>query len=758
MVDATVQWRTPTGVRLTDSNNSVSVDVEATVGDSEGGVSKVTFTVNGTEIDTVESWRRPTFNERPSPITGADQMSKRPFFGVTINAGDYAAGPITITAVAVSGIGTQTSLPGSIVIYNDKGGADTRPSPKTIYLNADTGDDGNDGLTRSTPKLNVQAGATACATSGDLSGAELVLTSSAASYDWAGGGWGIPDLGTTGDWPFTIRVEDGAKITRSGTVNVNSGGIIYSEPGDLLTIRGIGSGGDYSAAKVHIRMILEGSDTQIEDGDLKTYLHPSATGIYSIEGGISGSSHWSPSKKWSVRFVEDRTDLWDPAISGATSYNCNYYNHTRRGVVHGFARADSIQDCVVEDLLGIALQSNSQGGCGGSGIITRSQRYDADVAGLVDAELGDNVSIALMPGDVMRVTALPGAKINSIEGGQVTARAINIADQAAELVGSPLWGIRFDSGFAAANQGVFEVTATGTDGSGNPYFEVQNTGRPTDENPSGSAQIWTHYRQSNSPQDYIVAIHPDIIQWLADPVGQILSGVRCSDFSSGQGYFVSCPTMTRFALRDCTDGGMDLRNNFDVTSTFTDCVFEHLTFSGVWDWNAGATVVRNTIRKCVLDGYSDISSTGGNVVEDCHFITGSAIGSGSTTGAWFDTDPSVDPWDMTPLVSWFGGSVVSDAYYPSEIAWGDSELPTKGAWADVADADHDYSDPPIIPPVIPIPPAGPSPLKISPLTPTRRPRQRLPSKVERIRQKQRSQTRRGGMSTRLSNLPKFGRR
>jgi hypothetical protein len=675
MADAIVQWRTPTGIRFTSVTDSLSVDVEATTGDAEGGIAKVVFTVNGGDIEVLtEEWRQPNFNTMPSPLTGSTLMSKIPSFGTTIDGSAYPGGDLTITAAVHSVLGTITALPGNIIIHNDSDGVDRRPCTNVIYLNADTGNDANDGLTPATAKETIQHGVDSVANGLELGGGELILTPSTALYEWASGRYGVPVLTMTDDWPLVIRVQAGAKITRPGAINPSDGGVIYTAPGDHLTLTG---------ANVLVKMILEDPvNRQIEVGDLKIYMsNAGPKGVFQIEGGSSGSPYHSASKRWSVKFVEDGTAGWDPSVSGATNWEVQYFCHERRGVQNGWRKAHLLMDCKVQDILAIALQTNTQGNPSPCNLEIAGLRYNSDIAGFIDSELGGNVAITVPVAGTLRIQQIADAPIFTILGGVVsTSISIDIAEQAEELIGSPVWEVRFDTGFHVNNQGSFPVSATGYSG-GLPWFEVTNA-TATAETPVAPAKIWTH--RPNNPADYVGAIHPDICQMLSDPAGAIISGVRVSDSSNTRGWSLSngSPSTTRLAMRNCDDGGFV--NDFD-TEFFTDCVFEHCNMTGPWTWSHVSLVAtRNTIRKCVMNSYTTPPYTGGNVLEDCHFLSSTPLGKNFSSGSWFAGLVNQSPWNLTPQATWHGGAKVDEVFYPYIISYSGQPTPTKGVWANVA--------------------------------------------------------------------------
>lgn len=692
MVAAIAKWRTRTGHRFTSPSDDLSVDVEAvTAIASEDGIASVTFTINGSDtVVTTETLRRPNFNTEVSPRTGTTAM--RPFsgYGVTIRAEDYDAGAITITATVTSGIGTETNLPGSIVIYNDKDGTDRRPSTKVIYVNADTGDDGNDGSSGS-PVLGIQKACEMAATVGDLGGASVVLQASTAPHDWCRGYGGVGDLFTSGHWWFRIIVEVGAKIRRPGAI-APQGGITYTPGPDDLVLNSGASGND-----MRCLLVLKDSDNkQVDRGDLKVWVNPSTFADLSVEGGRWGSRFHSASNRWSVLFTDERAGLWD-VVSGSTNYERHAYCCVAEGVSFGWFGWSNLHDCEVRDFTGIAMQTTGghSGGESALNLFIGHQRYDATVKGLIDSVVGGKVSVTVVGGR-MRIQQLASTTIYAIGGGAETSQETDLAFHAEELLGAYRWGV-VTVGFAeggnnspvitAGTVGLggrrepFQVLAVGTSG-GLPWIELDNPSAVAEATAQAGAQLWTALNSNGSDegQTYVEAVHPDVCQFFSHLTDALWSGVVVSDLQGAQSWFFSSFNFTRVALRNVSDAGHTFVG-LTVPLSMTDCLFFHCTIGGAWDWG-GATYTGLEFRQCVIGSSNGLPAAA--VIDGCHFITATPQGTDSSSGSWFAGDPSVSPWSREPSAGNLGTASTDALAGAAEFRWsGAGGSATRGVWRDV---------------------------------------------------------------------------
>ena len=108
-----------------------------------------------------------------------------------------------------------------------------------------------------------------------------------------------------------------------------------------------------------------------------------------------------------------------------------------------------------------------------------------------------------------------------------------------------------------------------------------------------------------------------------------------------------------------------------------DCLFVHCSTPTYMAFTTddGSTYTGTEAIECVFASVSNWPA--GIATTDCHVVTGSAIGTGGTTGAWFDTDPSVDPWSLLPS-SGNLDSATGVVPYPSDWWWAGATGPTRG--------------------------------------------------------------------------------
>jgi hypothetical protein len=694
MVQAIAKWRTRTGHRFTDVGDELSVDVEPMTSIAiEGGIGAVVFTVNGVdETVSTETLRQPNFNTEVSPRTGTTQM--RPFsgYGITIRAQDYAAGAITITATVISANLTETDLPGSIVIYNDKGGADSRPSTKKIYVNADTGNDSNPG-TIGSPVIGIQRACVLAAEGGDLGGAEVILQASSLPHDWCRGFGGVPSLWTSGHWWFRIIVEVGAKIRRPGAMAPN-GSVTYTPgPDDLV----LNTGGNGESMRC-LLVLKDPNNKQVDRGDLKVWINTTDYADLSVEGGRWGSRyHNASTRRWSVLFTEERTGLWD-VVSGATNYRRHAYCSVAEGLSFAWFGWSDLHDCEVLDFTGIACQT-TQGHLGGESALNlrvAHQRYNHEVLGYVDSVVGGKVSVSNVGGR-MRIQQLAATDIHSIVGGVETSTAIDIGVQAQDLDGSGRWGV-VCAGFAnAANNSpelaagtigeggryqAFPLVAYGTNGSGLPWIELDNSSAVAEATAQAGAQIRTGLLDgTNDPGAlYTEAVHPDVCQFLSPLTDALWSGVVVQDLQGAQGWFFSNYHFTRVGFRNVGDAGHSFVS-LSVPLSMTDCLFHHCTIGGSWDWGTGVSYTGVEFHQCVINTTNGLPAAA--VIDGCHFIASSVQGTNSSSGAWFEGNPAVSPWSLEPSSGNLGTASTAALAGAPEFRWPGAGGATRGVWRDV---------------------------------------------------------------------------
>lgn len=633
MTAAIARWRTRSGIRRTSPTDTLSVDVEAwtdlrPVGSGgEGGVAKVSFSVseNGgaaTVYDvTAPSLRLPNYSDQVSPLYD-EGMAPLWCHGITLDCGALDAGTITVTAEVHSVAGTITAVTGNVVLYNDADGGDRRPSTKRIYVSP-TGSDANPG-TAGAPMQSIMRGVEACRANPagsssadfDCGGAELVLM--AGEHQWARGHWGVASWHTSGDWWLTMTMEAGASVVR----DVSAGTV---EPDHYVTCTG------YSGGTCRVRII--GGQWQASGAVL--YASSGVTVHGWMDGATVQSEHFDEATKpYSVRFREDAdqaVSITGPGLSlGKRFMSCS----TIQGVSFGPAGWSDLQDVAVRYFLGVALQSSGDETEGAANVLIEHQRYDDTLAGHLSFAGGAAWSVSIPAAGQMRIDA-------------TSAQASDIGAQLAELAGTTYWGVKC-SGFTDAGNNTpaglpFAVLSTGTNSSGFPYVVLSNASAVA--GPAGSsARMDTAHYQAGSLQTYHELIHPDIHQWNTDKTGTMHSHVAVRDVVDAQAWFSGGHTITRCALVNVSDGGGALRWNMDDSTQLVDCLFLHVSATGPWDVNSATGC--NWVN-CVVSTYSGISAST-NFVDGCHFITGTAIGSSSSSGPWYAAATGSSPWHLTP--------------------------------------------------------------------------------------------------------------
>lgn len=682
-----VWWATMTGHRFTDAGDSLSVDVVAWVTQAdEGGIDTVTFTINGSPTVVSErTLRQPNYNAQPSPRTDGGQMADLAAFGVTINAADYAAGTITITAEAETVNGTTAALPGSIIIYNDKGGADTRPSPKTRYANADTGDDANDGTSSGSAVRTIQRLCEVMATSGDMGGALGICEAATAHYEAGPQTAANEDLFTTAHWWATVRFEEGAVFERTGVYDPGSNG-----PGvdsnSLLRLRG----GD-----VWLHWQFAGTNGESQQVGGNPFV---LTGSYDIhlwtEGGTIGNEHWTALKPYSVRNGERG---WNLIVTYGTGSSVTRYVTccTLRGIANGFVGVDFVHDCSVEYWTGWAMQTNgdNQTPC----VLNTwfpHQRYNSEIAGYLDCRIEGKAELIKISPTVMRLRKLSGQTLTfRAQGangeGPVTSESIDLKRHGSELKNSQRWGIRMDGCAIAGNNSppvetgaAFAVVGYGIDGVDGYYLDFVNPSG-ADERISAvaspNATVATARKDYSSGENagvyYTDKNHPDLCQFFGGFASLLYQGIGAPDCNGTRVWAFSSSTYSNFYLVNCGDHFTD--QNSDVFNINGGMILHCGIQSNL---NLSGSFSGFEIRKSVLNKVS--GNPAGITWDGNHFVNDSAIGTNGTTGTFYDTPP-YPSGEMRPRTEWLDAAPDDDVYYPTKYSWGPLQLPTAGVWKDV---------------------------------------------------------------------------
>lgn len=650
--DAIVKWRTRSGIRRTSASDTLSVDLEAfTNVATEGGIDRVEFSIseNGGAATVVTvsapSLRTPNYSAQNSYLPGVTS-GMAPFWGwgTTLDCNTLAAGTVVVTAVVYSVAGWATTVPGSITLYNDKDAVDRRPSTKTIYCSP-SGSDSNDGLSRGAPKLSIvraieAARANPAGSSSadfDCGGAEVVLV--AGAHEWAGGSYSVGDWHTSGAWWLTITLESGATLTPASAY-----------PARYLTARGYSGGGT-----CRIRFV---GGTWTGGGGGVIYVPTGVACEAWADGLIGQSAYWSSGQHYSVRFAEDNAEFF--ALDGPGTLTRYASCVRKRGCVTAFHGWTDVTDCVVENWIGVALQEVGSEVGGALNLLATGNRYTTGVAGWADVTGGADLSVSIPSAGQMRIDA-------------TAAMSMDFAAGFSELAGTSYWGCKCGNFTSGGNNGTFPVLSTGTNGSGFPYVVVTNASAVVEV---GTASAYLVTAKISDQTRYIDAIHGDVLQYNTDRTGTIYSHVRVEDAQNVQVVASNGHNLTRCAFHEWGDAAATGQVwNFASTS-LADCLFVHCTTANQANFSAsGETFTGTEATECVFASVSNWPA--GIATTDCHVVTGSAIGTGGTTGTWFDNDTTVDPWDLSPTVGNLD-SATGVVPYPSDWWWSGATGPTRG--------------------------------------------------------------------------------
>lgn len=698
MTAAIVKWATRQfGHRFTATTDTLSVDVCAWTDEAtEGGIASATFTINGNPtVVSAAAMRLPNYNRVHSPRTGTSKMRRVAAWGLDVNAADYAVGAITITAKVTSTLGTDTNLPGNLVIYNDKDGSDSRPEPNTIYVDADNGNNLNAGTTRAAPVLSILRAVELASgdpdgnDNQDVGGATVVLMTSRADHEWCRSYSIGPNIYTSLNWWLTINVEIGARITRTGVFD-GSSGPVYTPADHDFNLRGFFDGADWGGA---IRVLMVGLENrpikQLSRGDLKIRTETGVTAVYHAEGIRFGDSrHVSGTddnaNRQDILFTETGTGLWDQVNASNVTTTLEASCCTAEGVANGFVGVDMTHECEVNDWVGIAFQTAStHPGQSAINCGVGEQRYDQEVRGKVDCWIGDKVSITKVGSDTMRITRIAGQTIFAEVGGVQTTSEVDIIWHAQNMsLTADNWGWRVEGCTNAGNNSLvgFPVTGWGST-NGEPYIDLENAS-VVDEAVALTGATMLTAKQSAPGTFYVDAVHPDVWQLLNDMTDALIYGMDVEDATGTRIWAGSTATYTRVAWVNCGDNWTDA--NTDMTGTaYVNCLWFHCTFQAAFNW--GTTFTDCEARKNVFQ-VSNSAPASGITFDGNHFITGTASGTNSTTGTWFATNPETKPFSLAPTTANQGTAPSDGLYYPesdSELGWPGGT--TAGVWRDTGE-------------------------------------------------------------------------
>lgn len=631
---ATVGWRTQTGQWITDPLFRPEICVSAWTDmdpAGENGIDRVEFVVDdgtGPETVTVSSrtLRFPNYSKAKTPLQQRRTGVLTPFrgFGFKLILTDY--GPvITITATAFSRSGTATPLDRTIRIYNDTDGFDRRPSKKEIHVdpagnNAAIGDETHPvadyqtalGLVRANPAGTTSADR-------DAGGAKIVFH--AGTYVMGNTG-GVPPTHTSGDRWITVECRPGAKFRRE---TLASSGFLAAPGNGAGTafrlwfvnpeIEGIG-GVMANSSSVVTEVLLDG-----------LYYH---------------SEHWSKSRRWSCRFWEDQGKPMKMANTGPNArvyVTCGLI----RGVLQGLSEIQLAHDTLITDYVGIAHETFDFGSGGGqicNSVVERQRAY-VDVMGRFRGLVGDKAIVTIPGTGLMRIDAVGPTTFTS-EGDNDPVSLATLA----EIAGRSFWRVALSGGFPPGGTGLFQVVSAGTNGDGFGYVVVANP-NATAGLCTGTARLETAL--SNGITDLS---HPDVIFFgeSGGGVGQtnaMVEGLTMRDLYSTQGLFNPVANQRRLAIVNVRDGCRKIINHPMQGGSKTDVRIIGCTLNSAFQFGGAQTSCSGYDN--VLNQASGIDTSGTNKWSHNHFISGSTFGANATTGAWFQSNPLLDPYLYLPL-------------------------------------------------------------------------------------------------------------
>lgn len=641
------------GRRFTSPGDFAEVCVQAltTVGPgTEGGINRVEFylSFNGAAPVTASSSVLedcfPNHSDTASLIPGAAAGTLAPFPGYLIRVpmSSTPVGTITITAKVFSNAGTQTLLELPVTLFNDSDGVDRRPSAKDLWVSP-LGSDSNPG-TQAQPFASVQK-----AFQNEMGGSTVHLMQ--GLHVWGSPSGSFTNWRCSGGHWVNVVWEPGAVTTR---LSLGTDGFVFTgtTPGTACRLKMTNS------------TWLNWGGVVFNDVNVLTEVW--------LDGGLQVSQHWSPSKRWSLRFLETHEKVMKLANTNTAAGGRMFVtNFTWLGNVAGPSEFYSMQDCVVSDFIGIAMETFGFATC--CNVVVQSQRAYRDVAGRVHGPAtGCNVTVPVA--GQMRIDQTAGL-VFAAEGDGAPMSLATLA----EIVNNARFQVEC-SGFAqGGNNGVFTVLEAGTNGSGFGYAILANPNAVAGAVGAG-ATMKTYSPFANPPTDLA---HPDLL-WMGKQTGSFYYGLVARDLDSAQTLFAPGTPgpgneFVRCAWWNCRDGNnKSLIMNFNGVPK-TDCLFVQNTIAGVSQW-AGSTLTGTQIMNNVFGQATGL--VGALTVDSNHFITGATFGTNASSGAWFAAGSvQVSPWHYTPS----GGNLGTASALcpnPAFLRWQGAAAITRGCFPD----------------------------------------------------------------------------
>ena len=664
----TAHWRTYDGTHRTasDTDKTVSCDIEADVDldtAGEDGVQRVEFyvSVNGvlSSIATQTSRSQRTHNSTPASANG---FLTTWGYGITVDCSALAGGTITVDATVFSKLGAISYLP-TLTIYNDTDGTDRRPSSAIVYYDYDLGDDTTGTGTFANPFKNPRAAMNSL--SGDIGGATIRAKGRTVgmtpSSSYSASGWS-----TSGKWALTFEAVGADKTWQRLTPGT------FSDPQDYI----LGTSG---AARVRMRF----KDFEFKGPGPTLYVNGPNAQIDEVNCLVR-SHKWSPSDTNAhVDYEQYGSGGVDLALNGTSRGVRNSWGGQWKGVARGPAGYTSLFNFSIDKFLGIALQTSND--LGVNPLISNGElHFIRYTAGRLDGLIQTNPNFSQLAGPNVTVSVQasgPHTGKMRIEATNSTPNDFGTA--AGHLVGSTRWGVTVSSATSGANNGTFAALEGGLNGFGRPYCILDNASAVGEV---GSAGFNMDTGTLVGGNRYIDVIHTDGLQMYGPHVGAAFTNVRVYDCENMRSWVGSNLALTRCVLKNLSDGShSSLRTcAFDFDNgpvILKDCIFSFLSINSNTVNFAGSFAGTNFVD--VVFGNGNAVPTVGTFIHSCHFIAGASPGTNPSTGAWFNTEPGVTPFDYSPSPGNRGtASGLQDAppfwYHTGAVA------ASRGAWKNVA--------------------------------------------------------------------------
>jgi len=667
-VAPTAHWRTYDGTHRTasDTDKTVSCDIEADVDldtAGENGVQRVEFyvSVNGvlSSIASQTSRSQRTHNSTPA---GANGFLTTWGYGITVDCSALAGGTITVDATVFSNLGAISYLP-TLTIYNDTDGTDRRPSSAVVYYDYDNGDDSTGDGTIGNPFKNPRAAMNSL--SGDVGGAKIIALGRTVgmtpSSSYSASGWS-----TRGKWALTFEAVGRDKTWQRLTPGT------FSDPQDYI----LGTSG---ATRVRMRF----KDFEFVGPGPTLYVNGPNAQIDEVNCLVR-SHKWTPADTNAhVDYEQYGSGGADIALNGTSRGVRNSWGGQWKGVARGPAGYSSLFNFSIDKFLGIALQTSND--LGVNPLISNGElHFIRYTAGRLDGLIQTNPNFSQLAGANVTVSVQasgPHTGKMRIEATNSTPNDFGTA--AGHLVGSTRWGVTVSSATSGANNGTFAALEGGLNGFGRPYCILNNASAVAEV---GSAGFNMDTGTLVGGNRYIDVIHTDGLQMYGPHVGAAFTNVRVYDCENMRSWVGSNLALTRCVLKNLSDGShSSLRTcAFDFDNgpvILKDCIFSFLSINSNTVNFAGSFAGTNFVD--VVFGNGNAVPTVGTFIHSCHFIAGASPGTNPSTGAWFNTEPGVTPFDYSPSPGNRGtASGLQDAppfwYHTGAVA------ASRGAWKNVA--------------------------------------------------------------------------